>query len=36
VHTTIPRPDEENDLFMTSSNGQWTIQQSYLLGGNDR
>ncbi len=36
VRATLPRPDEENDLFMTNSNGHWTVQQSYLLGGDDR
>ena len=36
LNPTIPRPDEENDLFITSSNGHWMVQQSYLLGGHDR
>jgi hypothetical protein len=36
VRGSSPTPDQENDLFMVSSNGRWTVQQSYLLGANNQ
>jgi hypothetical protein len=36
VRESPPAPDEENDLFIISSNGHWIVQQSYLLGANNQ
>jgi hypothetical protein len=32
VHASSPTPDGDADLFITSANGRWVVQQSYLLG----
>ena len=36
VRGSSPTPNQENDLFMVDSNGRWIVQQSYLLGANNR
>jgi hypothetical protein len=36
VRGSLPTPNQENDLFMVTSNGRWTVEQSYLLGANNR
>ncbi|HEY3924985.1 MAG TPA: DUF6318 family protein [Acidothermaceae bacterium] len=36
VRGSSPTPNQENDLFMVNTNGRWTVEQSYLLGANNK
>jgi hypothetical protein len=36
VNTVTSTPDGRADIFVISANGRWMVQQSYLLGANDR